>query len=52
MRDLVLKFITMPMAVTIFKQDKKSATSKVNILYFDLIDGILDQPQSDFKEWM
>lgn len=48
--EIVLRFITMPMAVKVFEQDKKNfATSKVNILYYDLIDSVLDKLEKDFK---
>ena len=41
----------MPMAIQIFKQDKESfATSKVNMLYQDLFDSILNKLQTDFRK--
>ena len=51
MNDLVLKFITMPMAIKIFKQDKESfAFSKVGNVYQDLLDSVLNKLQSDFND--
>lgn len=51
MRDLVLKYITMPMAVKVFRDDKKYiSSSKVNVLYYDLIDSILEELENDFKK--
>ena len=51
MKYVVLRFITMPMAIQIFKQDKESfAASKVNMLYEDLFDSILNKLQNDFKK--
>lgn len=48
-QDIVLKFITMPMAIKVFKQDKVSfLKSKVDNVYQDLIDSILSKMQSDF----
>lgn len=50
-KDIVLRFITMPMAIKVFKQDKEQfSKSKVNILYYDLIDSILDKLEKDFNQ--
>lgn len=51
MRDLILKYVTMPMAIKVFKDDKKYfSSSKVNVLYYDLIDSILEELENDFKQ--
>lgn len=51
MRDLVLRFIAMPMAIKVFQDDKENfRPSKVNVLYYDLIDSILVQLESDFRQ--
>lgn len=50
-KDLVLRFITMPMAITVFKQDKKHfKVSKVNVLFYDLIDSVLAKMEQDFRQ--
>lgn len=49
-QDIVLKFITMPMAIKVFKQDRESfLKSKVSNVYQDLIDSILNKMQSEFN---
>lgn len=51
MKDLVLRFITMPMAIKIFNDDKEGfKVSKASSVYLDLIDSILKQLESDFKK--
>ena len=51
MMNLVLRFITFPMAVQVFKQDKDQfQKSKVYIIYFNLIDSILEKMQEDFNQ--
>ena len=51
MKDLILKYVTMPMAIKIFTDDKDSfKASKVAPVYFDLIDSILKQLEKDFKQ--
>ncbi len=51
MKNLVLRFITMPMAVLVFKQDKEEVKkSKAQAVYLDLIDSVLEQLREDFKQ--
>ena len=51
MQDLILKYIAMPMAIKIFKDDRESfKVSKVAPIYFDLIESILKQLEKDFKQ--
>ncbi len=51
MLDLVLRFITMPMAIQVFKQDKEQfRKSKAQAVYLDLIDSILEKLQEDFNQ--
>ena len=50
-KNLVLKFVTMPMAIKIFNDDKESfKVSKTSSVYLDLLDSILKQLEKDFKQ--
>lgn len=50
-RDVVLRFVCMPMAAALFRQDKnKFSVSKVNVVYYDLIDSVLEKLDIDFKQ--
>lgn len=50
-KDLVLRFIAMPMAVQVFKQDKEQfRKSKAQAVYLDLIDSVLEKLQEDFNQ--
>lgn len=51
MKDLILRFITMPMAVQVFKKDKEQfRKSKAQAVYFDLINSVLEQLKNDFNQ--
>ena len=51
MRNLVLKYITLPMAIKIFNDDIQSfKVSKIAPVYFELIDSVLNQLQNDFNQ--
>lgn len=49
--EIIIRFITMPMAVQVFKQDKEQfRKSKTQAVYLDLIDSVLEKLQEDFKQ--
>lgn len=50
-KSIIEKYITLPMAIKVFRQDKyKFADFKFGNLYQDKIDSCLDRLQKDFNE--
>jgi len=50
-KDIVRRFIVIPMAIKVFRQDKeKFAAFRFGNLYQDKIDSCLDNLQKDFNE--
>lgn len=51
MKDVVLRFVTLPMTIKVFREDKKNfSESKIHVLYYDLIDAVLEKLESDFRQ--
>ncbi|WP_029265663.1 hypothetical protein [Virgibacillus alimentarius] len=48
-KNLIDKFIAMPLAVTVFKQDQNQFKSfKMRNLYLDKLDAVIDRMEKDF----
>lgn len=51
MDDLILRYVTMPMTIRIFKEDKESfKVSKMSMLYDDVFDSMIEALQHDYNE--
>lgn len=51
MEELIKRYITMPMAITVFKQDlEKFNEFKLGNLYLDMIESIIDRMTKDYLE--
>lgn len=50
-RDIINRYIAIPMAIKVFQQDQKEFQKfKIGNLYLDLLDSIIEQLKSDFLE--
>lgn len=48
---IINQYITMPMAIKVFEQDKKKFQQfKIGNLYLDLLDSLIEQLKNDFLE--
>lgn len=50
-KDIILKYITIPMAIKVFRRDKETFKHfKMGNLYLDKLDAVLDELEKDFNK--